>query len=211
MLAQLARYARAQRYRSQPLEHPGELLAFSRNRLLVLRELWPARPTRPLEQLMPFCVGALPIRALRLDPIAARSARVARAPALADDALKPEAIAVIEQDRPSGNVSTCLRKGTRALRQSRSYHSGFFITTYSAPIAARAPIRSLPACHPHAENKERKHRNDHDVAERAHHREAKDHGYTKPTNGKEQQPKHNPDGGVTHRRSRAGTPPAPQV
>jgi hypothetical protein len=99
MIAQLTHHARAQPRRSRALEHPGELLALPCEHLLVFRELWPARPTRPLEQLMPLCVGALPTRAFRFHPAAAWSARVARAPALADDTLKPEPIAVIEQDR----------------------------------------------------------------------------------------------------------------
>src|SRR4029077_10401548 len=47
---------------------------------------------------MPPGIDALPAGALRLNPIAARSARIARRTALGNDALKPELIAMIEQD-----------------------------------------------------------------------------------------------------------------
>jgi hypothetical protein len=57
---------------------------------------------RSLEQLMPLRVDALPIRALDLDPMAARAARIARLPALGNDALEPDLGAVIEQDLAVG-------------------------------------------------------------------------------------------------------------
>lgn len=51
---------------------------------------------RSLEELMPAGVVALPIGAFRLDPIAARIARIARGQAFGHDALETKLVAVIE-------------------------------------------------------------------------------------------------------------------
>ena len=53
--------------------------------------------SRTFKQLASLRIVALPIRAFGLDPVTARAAGVARCPALGNDALEPEPVAVVEE------------------------------------------------------------------------------------------------------------------
>jgi Cache 3/Cache 2 fusion domain len=92
----------AWRWRSQVLVDPGKLRALPGERLLSFRQLGLARC---LEQLMPLRVDALPARTRRLNPIAARPARIARGQALGHNTLRAPKVegteAVGSKDAPA--------------------------------------------------------------------------------------------------------------
>jgi hypothetical protein len=69
----------------QALAHPGEFLALLGERLLGFRQ---RRLARAFENAPALGIDALPIGALRLDPVAARAARITRAASFADDAFE---------------------------------------------------------------------------------------------------------------------------
>ena len=75
--------------------------------------------SQSLKQLTPLGVDPLPIRALRLDPVTAETARVARGPAFGNDTLKPKLVAMIEQHFSVWERLHRLRNGVCDCRHNR--------------------------------------------------------------------------------------------
>src|SRR5262245_15268339 len=106
--AQLAGDARGQIRPLETFPDPGKFLALLLQRLLGLRQLG---LLVGLEHAPALGVRTFPVWAFALEPVAARPAGVARAFALADDALESKFVAVVKQDLTIGKRLDLVEEG----------------------------------------------------------------------------------------------------